>query len=251
MSRFRSLGRGGRLLLALVVGGGVFAIASAVQADIPDAGVIHTCYSKTTLALHVIDSDLGQHCNPATELALSWTSAGPTGATGATGANGATGVTGATGATGATGVTGATGTTGATGPSGGSALTGRINGFPDFASGAITFWGAPSGISPAVFAMEADADMVSPNAALMAQDFWVQKTGAVVPTLDSIAVSFSVGGVVSAVCTIVAGGTSCTGPAAPISVPAGSTIAIKVTTTTVLGSPVLAYDLLFGWRATS
>jgi hypothetical protein len=110
MARLQRFGRGGRLLLALVAGAGVFAIASAVQADIPDAGVIHSCYSKTTLALHVIDSDLGQRCNPVTELALNWNQTGPTGATGATG------VTGATGATGATGVTGATGATGATGP---------------------------------------------------------------------------------------------------------------------------------------
>jgi hypothetical protein len=92
--------------VALAVGAGGFAIASAVQADIPDAGVIHSCFSKTTLALHVIDSDLGQHCNPATEVALNWNQTGPTGATGGTGATGATGVTGATGATGVTGATG-------------------------------------------------------------------------------------------------------------------------------------------------
>jgi hypothetical protein len=106
MDRLRGFRRGGRLLVALAVGAGGFAIASAVQADIPDAGVIHTCYSKTTLALHVIDTDLGQHCNPATELALNWNQTGPTGATGATGANGATGAAGATGATGATGPAG-------------------------------------------------------------------------------------------------------------------------------------------------
>jgi hypothetical protein len=84
----------------------VFAIASAVQADIPESGVIHSCYSKTTLALHVIDSNLGQHCNPVTELALNWNQTGPTGATGATGAIRATGATGAAGATGATGPAG-------------------------------------------------------------------------------------------------------------------------------------------------
>jgi hypothetical protein len=112
MDRLRRLSRGGRLLLALAVGGGVFAIASAVQADIPDSGVIHSCYSKTTLALHVIDSDLGQHCNPATESALSWNQTGPTGATGATGVTGATGATGGTGVAGATGATGPAGATG-------------------------------------------------------------------------------------------------------------------------------------------
>ena len=49
MSRFRSLSRGGRLLLALVVGGVVFGIASVVQASIPDsAGVINACYERTS-----------------------------------------------------------------------------------------------------------------------------------------------------------------------------------------------------------
>jgi hypothetical protein len=82
MDAFRSLGRGSRVLLALAVGGAVFGIATAVQADIPDGGVIHACYSKTTLALHVIDSDLGQHCNAATEKALDWNARGVTGPTG-------------------------------------------------------------------------------------------------------------------------------------------------------------------------
>jgi hypothetical protein len=101
-------------------------------------------------------------------------------------------------------------------------------------------------VSPAV-GTEAAAETVSPNAALKAQDFWVQKNGAIVPGGNSIVVEFSVGGVLNAVCTILALATNCTGPAAPISVPAGSTIAIKVTTSEDIDD----YDLLFGWRATS
>src|SRR5262245_33224832 len=46
MSRLRGVSRGGRILLALAVGGAVFGIATAVQADIPDNGVIHGCYGK-------------------------------------------------------------------------------------------------------------------------------------------------------------------------------------------------------------
>ena len=47
MHRLRDLSRGGRVLVALVVGGAVFGIATAVQASIPDAsGVIHGCYFK-------------------------------------------------------------------------------------------------------------------------------------------------------------------------------------------------------------
>jgi hypothetical protein len=46
MHRLRRLSRGGQLLLALAVGGVVFGITTAVQADIPDGGVIHGCYGK-------------------------------------------------------------------------------------------------------------------------------------------------------------------------------------------------------------
>ena len=47
MGRLRSFSRGGRLLVALAVGGALFGIASVVQADIPDSGVIHGCYNTT------------------------------------------------------------------------------------------------------------------------------------------------------------------------------------------------------------
>jgi hypothetical protein len=36
MNRLKGLSRGGRLLVALAVGGAVFGIAAVVQADIPD-----------------------------------------------------------------------------------------------------------------------------------------------------------------------------------------------------------------------
>lgn len=122
--RLRGLSRGGRLLVALVVGGALFGIATAVQADIPDGGVIHACYQKNNGQLRVIDSTAGQACNPA-EKSLTWSQVGPTGAKGATGARGATGPKGATGARGSTGPRGpsgpkgATGAKGATGPAGG------------------------------------------------------------------------------------------------------------------------------------
>jgi hypothetical protein len=105
MRRLHGLSRGGRLLIALVVGGALFGIATAVQADIPDSGVIHACYQKVNGQLRVIDTSQGGTCRP-NENALSWNQTGPTGATGATGARGATGPTGPTGPTGATGPTG-------------------------------------------------------------------------------------------------------------------------------------------------
>jgi hypothetical protein len=259
MNLLRNFSRGGRLLLALAVGGGVFAIASAVHADIPDSGVIHGCYQKNVGNLRVIDTSHGESCRPSEQM-LSWTQIGPAGASGATGATGVAGATGATGATGvngatgaagatgATGVIGATGATGATGPSGASALTGRITGIPAVAADAGgAFWGAPSGVSPAV-GSDAAAATVSPNAPFMAQDFYVNKTGGALEGGDFIDVFFVVGGVSHLACIITS--TSCTGPASPITVPAGSTISIEMEVLTDL-APVPGFDLLFGWRATS
>jgi collagen triple helix repeat protein len=117
MGRLRGLSRGGRLLIALTVGGAIFGIAAAVQADIPDGGVIHACYKQVNGQLRVIDTSQGGTCL-ASENALSWNQTGPTGATGARGATGPTGAKGATGAKGSTGPTGPKGATGATGPTG-------------------------------------------------------------------------------------------------------------------------------------
>jgi hypothetical protein len=95
MRRLRGLSRGRRLLVALVVGGAVFGIATAVYADIPDGGVINSCYGKTNGGfLRVIDTSKGQKC-AFNENPLSWNAAGVTGASGATGATGPTGPPGA------------------------------------------------------------------------------------------------------------------------------------------------------------
>jgi hypothetical protein len=87
-------------LLALAVGGALFGIATAVQADIPDNGVIHGCYGKpgTTFKgnLRVRDTSKGEQCrfyeNP-----LDWNQTGPTGARGPTGPKGPTGPPGVPG----------------------------------------------------------------------------------------------------------------------------------------------------------
>jgi hypothetical protein len=113
--RFRGFGRGGRIVLALAVGGAVFGIATAVQASIPDAsGVIHGCYNTSlahgspTGALRVIDTAKINGVCASWEAPLNWSQKGVTGATGATGATGPTGPTGATGAKGPTGASGLT-----------------------------------------------------------------------------------------------------------------------------------------------
>jgi hypothetical protein len=125
MRRLRRLGRGGRFLLAAVVGGAVFGIATAVQASIPDTGgVIRGCYNTSlahgnpTGGLRVIDTSKPNGTCASWETPLNWNQTGPTGARGPTGAPGPKGTTGARGATGAKGVTGPKGATGAKGATG-------------------------------------------------------------------------------------------------------------------------------------
>src|SRR5215831_16813560 len=100
MGRLRSLSPGRRLLVGFAAAGALFGIATAVQADIPDAGVIHGCYGKPGTPyrgqLRVRDADQGEQCR-SYENSLDWNAAGVRGATGATGATGPTGPTGPTG----------------------------------------------------------------------------------------------------------------------------------------------------------
>jgi hypothetical protein len=95
MDRLHSLGRGRRLVVALVAGAAVFGIASVVQADIPDNGIIHGCYGKEGTAfkgqLRVRDSSRQEQCR-AYENPLDWNASGPTGPTGATGPTGPAGI---------------------------------------------------------------------------------------------------------------------------------------------------------------
>src|SRR5262249_61542294 len=102
MYRFRALGRGGRVFLAVVAGGAVFGIATAVHADIPDSGVIHGCYGKPGTPqkgqLRVRDASKGEQCRYY-ENQVDWRVSGVTGATGATGATGPTGPAGTSTAT--------------------------------------------------------------------------------------------------------------------------------------------------------
>jgi hypothetical protein len=89
----------GRTLIALAVAGVALGIVSAVQADIPDNGVIFGCYGKPGTSykgnLRVRDADQGEQCryyeNP-----ISWNETGPQGATGPTGPAGPSGAAGPT-----------------------------------------------------------------------------------------------------------------------------------------------------------
>jgi hypothetical protein len=90
MDRLRGLSRGGRLVLALAVGGALFGIATAVQADIPDGGTIHGCYKTNKGDLRVIDTSAGGSCQ-SSETPLDWNQTGPQGRRGPSGPSGATG----------------------------------------------------------------------------------------------------------------------------------------------------------------
>jgi hypothetical protein len=128
MDRLRRVSRGGRVLLALAVGGALFGIASAVQASIPSAnGVIHGCYMKSGGALNVIDTNVTA-CKSG-QTSLDWNQRGVTGATGPQGPFGANGATGPPGLAGSTGLAGPTGPKGATGGKGPTGATGSSHGY--------------------------------------------------------------------------------------------------------------------------
>src|SRR5215472_6000097 len=97
-TRIHNLSKAARIVLALGVAGLAFGIATAVQAAIPDNGVIHGCYGKPGTPykgdLRVRDS--GEQCR-FYENQLDWNASGVTGATGATGPAGPTGPKGPTG----------------------------------------------------------------------------------------------------------------------------------------------------------
>jgi len=88
-----------RVLVALAVAGVAFGIASTVQADIPDGGIVQACYGKPGTpqkgALRVRDADQGEQCR-FNENPISWGVAGATGQTGPTGPTGPSGSAGPT-----------------------------------------------------------------------------------------------------------------------------------------------------------
>jgi hypothetical protein len=101
MHRLRSLSRGGRVLLALAVGGAVFGIASVVFAAVPSSdGVIRGCYGNSSQPVGV-RGDVRVRINyPAEQCPpgftpLNWNQRGVTGPTGARGPTGPKGTTGA------------------------------------------------------------------------------------------------------------------------------------------------------------
>ena len=95
-SKIKNIGRGGKIVLTLVVAGLAFGIATGVQAAIPSAnGEIYGCYAKPGTpsqgALRVVDQ--GNPCKPG-ENPLMWSQTGPQGPQGPPGPQGPIGPTG-------------------------------------------------------------------------------------------------------------------------------------------------------------
>ena len=118
-------------LVALIAGAGVFGIATAVQASIPDAvGVVHGCYN-TSLArgnpmgtVRVIDTTKdGGNC-ASWESSIAWNVKGPTGPQGLQGLQGSKGDKGDRGDVGLTGQAGTAGTNGTNGANGANGANG-------------------------------------------------------------------------------------------------------------------------------
>jgi len=182
------------------------------------------------------------------ERAVSWArtqaQTGPTGATGprgATGAQGDRGEQGLQGPTGATGGAGSQGDPGATGAAGASAPTyelARVNGVPDQGgSGQSTLYASPLGTSTATGA-QSSVEFVSPPEALTASGFSVTPSGLTLSGGQMI-VSLMVNGSVAFGCAINGGSpTGCT-TGSTTSVPASSTISIRVTNQATSGATTL------------
>jgi len=194
---------------------------------------------------------------------------GPTGPTGANGTNGTDGTNGVTGLTGpigprgllgpqgSPGPQGPIGATGATGPNGPFGIfTGRIRALPITGPPESSpVYGAPVGLAVASL-RESDVTTLSPNIECTAQHLSVQLRDGPPTSDDQYQFTLMVNGlptVVTATClgppTAPPGpGSSCNSGSAIVTVPAGSTLSIKVDIKVAI--PVTLSDryALFGWE---
>ncbi len=118
-------------LVTLIAGAGLFGIAAAVQASIPDAvGVVHSCYNTSLAhgnpigAVRVIDTSKdGGNC-ASWESSITWNVKGPTGPQGLQGLQGSKGDKGDKGDRGDVGFAGQAGTAGTNGTNGTNGVSG-------------------------------------------------------------------------------------------------------------------------------
>jgi hypothetical protein len=144
-------------------------------------------------------------------------------------------------------------------------LTGRVDDVPALSlvsqtgGGAPPVWspsyGAPSGITAADPSL-VNVETLSSNNSFVAQDLDAEMTNGPVPagSNDTITVTLVVSGAPALTCTIDASESSCDSADQTADVPAGSTLALEVYPTAVLGespeggaaAPIPQFDLLFG-----
>jgi hypothetical protein len=204
-------------VIALVAAVGGFAVAA-----VPDEqGRITSCYAKKSGKLRVLVR--GTACRRS-EKRLRWNQAGPAGPAGAAGAAGAVGPAGATGSPAASMLTANT-----------------LNA----ASANETRYIHPSGTSDLYLDVDL-ADMLSPSTPVVARDLAAElpnPPGAG----ESYVITFNVNDTDTALtCTIQDPQTTCSNSAAQVNVPAGSTIAFEVQTSTA----AVSRRVRLGWRAT-
>ena len=118
-------------LVTLIAGVGLYGVATAIQASVPDSsGIIRGCYNTSSAhgspngALRVIDtSKIGGNCASG-ESPLNWNVRGVTGPQGPQGVQGLQGAKGANGDPGTKGPSGAAGTNGTNGTNGTDGVSG-------------------------------------------------------------------------------------------------------------------------------
>ena len=194
--------------LALVAAAGGFAIAA-----VPDKqGRIEACYVPKTGAVKLLVK--GAKC-PKGQKLVRWSQTGPPGAPGAPGAPGS--------------------------PAG-SLLTGNTENVT--MSPGTTAWLAPSGPSQ-IWGDMRFAEMLSPNAAIVARDLSVQ-LGNEPGAGQSYKVTFLADGAGTALtCTVSGSDKACADGTNAVTVPAGSRMAFQVE----VSAGATARRVLFGWRA--
>jgi hypothetical protein len=203
------------------------------------AAFLHACAQRKTGRLRLAPKP--RSCRKS-ERAISWRVSGPKPARGVKGAVGAPGPTGAQGQPGPQGPAGAEGAPGPAGAGAPTILTARANAY----IGALTpAYAAVSGITD-VTASEAQAETLAPAKPFTAGNLAVRLTAP--PGVgNSITVTLRANGTDSPLaCTIADLATNCTNTATPATVPASSTIALRISSTGV----VAATSLLIGFEAT-
>ena len=249
----------GRVLVVVSVAGAALAIGGVAYATIPSGrGTFTACVVKASGAIRLIDPSLGARSRRGrcakSEQKVTWSQRGPAGAAGAAGAAGRAGSTGPTGATGTAGAAGTAGATGASGVAGAAAVSGfsgHVLSIPSTSAGIQRLvFGSPLGMSTEN-GSENSVQTLSPNVPITISNLSALETGPAVPLNDSIVVRVDVNGTDVLDCVMLVGATTCNSAAMSASVPAGSLLSIGVEPNALLGGTIAAFDVLFGFEATS